>query len=232
MVDLFSGENIRFAATDDTFELLVCDVDNGTSAISDFTQSLHLRHPWWTVSILQEEVLHPVFLFFFFGGGIVGKRMCQRSKVRTLGNDQRGCSSLRNTRLQTRVRIDRTRPSILPTSFLLRFYSTVTERLLVKLWQPLQLHRPALFLPVCRHLNAPDGAAKGLVHSCWGGSDWPRKRLQTLEEIDGGGEEFQEASPGAAFFTAEGWVKIRACGSIRRIWAAVWWGWIQPFKSL
>lgn len=44
MVDLFSGENIRFAATDDTFELLVCYVDNGTSAISDFTQSLHLRH--------------------------------------------------------------------------------------------------------------------------------------------------------------------------------------------
>lgn len=69
MVDLFSGENIRFAATDDTFELLVCDVDNSTSAISDFTQSLHLRHPSWTVSILQEEVLHPVF----FGRGDCGE---------------------------------------------------------------------------------------------------------------------------------------------------------------
>lgn len=86
----------------------------------------------------------------------------------------------------------------------------------------LQLHRPALFLPVCRHLNAPNGAAKGLVHSCWEGSDWPRKRLQTLEDIDGGGEEFQEASLGAACFTVEGGVKIRACRSIRRILAAVW----------
>lgn len=225
MVDLFSGENIRFAATD-TLELLVCDVDNSTSAISDFTQSLHLRHPSWTVSILQEEVLHPVF---FLGGGIVGKRMCQRSKVRTwmqltqeyMLADR--CENRQNWAVH---------PSYLLSSPLLFNSDRAAAGEALTASPSLQLHRPALFLPVCRHLNAPDGAAKGLVHSCWEGSDWPRKRLQTLEEIDGGGQEFQEASLGAAFFTAEGWVKIRACRSIRRIWAAVWWGWIQLFKSL
>lgn len=232
MVDLFSGENIRFAATDDTFELLVCDVDNSTSAISDFIQSLHLRHPWWTASILQEEVLHPVF---FFGGGIVGKRMCQRSKVRTLGNDQRGCSSLRNTRLQTRVRIDRTQLSILPTSFLLRFYSTATERLLVKLWQPFRLCSSIIQLSSClsadilmHQTEQRRGSFTAAGRALIGHGNVGKPCRKSMAE----GRNSRKRLWEQLCFTAEEWVKIRACRSIRRIWAAVWWGWIHLFKSL
>lgn len=82
-------------------------------------------------------------LFFFWEGGLWGNE-CVRGQ-----RSGRGCSSLRNTCLQTGVRIDRTELSILPTSFLLRFYSTATERLLVKRWQPLRLCSSIVQLSSC-----------------------------------------------------------------------------------